>query len=363
MKKVLAFIFILVCILLAIRAYATPLSDALIKYEQIAENGGWNRVVSTTKIQLGDQDSRVISLWSRLYISGDITEDYSGKFDRALEKAVKKFQIRHGLKVDGIAGKETLQELNISVKERIKQIKLNIDKVEFKDGFIVNIPDFKLYIVENGETINSFKVIVGKKKNQTPRLSAKIQYLEFNPYWNVPHKIAKKELLPIIKKNPEYLKKENISVFENWSERARELHKINWNYITKYNFHYKLRQNPGKKNVLGAVKFIFPNPYSVYLHDTDKKYLFDKQVRAFSHGCVRVDNPMKIALYVVMNNINKELSEVTDIVASESRKIVRLDKPIDIHIVYWTSWVDANGVNFRKDIYRLDNEETRFARH
>jgi len=357
MKKLLITISIVIAILLAVRAYATPLTDALIKYEQIAENGGWNKVISTTKIQLGDQDSRVISLWSRLYISGDVTEDYSGKFDRALEAAVERFQNRHGLKADGVVGKETIEAMNVPVKDRIEQIKSNIDKIELKDGFIVNIPDFKLYIVENNQIIKTFRVIVGKKKNQTPILAQKIRYIELNPYWNVPHKIAVKEILPIVKKNALYLQNDNMRVFENWSEDAREidLNSVDWAGLNKYNFHYKFRQDPGEKNALGYIKFVFPNQYGVYLHDTDKPHLFDKEVRAFSHGCIRIEKPLDLALYLLSDDPEWNLEKLNALIKSGKTKIISLLNPINIYTVYWTAWVDQEGiVNFRDDIYGWD---------
>jgi murein L,D-transpeptidase YcbB/YkuD len=183
--------------------------------------------------------------------------------------------------------------------------------------------------------------------------------MELNPYWNIPHKIAVNDILPNIKKDPSYLKAKNIRVFENWEDGAKEINSesIDWNAVTKKNFVYKLRQDPANSNALGRVKFIFPNEFSIYLHDTPARELFNKTKRTFSSGCIRIEKPMELAAYLLTNHSKWTYEKLTAAVNSKKTKTILLSDPMKIHILYWTAWVDKDGtVNFRDDIYGRDRQ-------
>ncbi len=344
------------------------LKSALLKYQNIKKSGGWHKIPVGPKLRKGDTEKRIASLRSRLIISGDLanlTSDNEEYFDEALESGVKKFQARNGLKTDGVVGSNTISALNISVEDRIEQIKLNMERWRWlpqdlgKRYILVNTANFELDIIENGQTVTSTRAIVGKKKRPTPVLSRKITYMELNPYWNIPHKIAINDVLPCIKKDSNYLKDKSIRIFENWEDGAKEVNpeSIDWNTVTKKNFVYKLRQDPANSNALGRVKFIFPNEFSIYLHDTPARTLFDKTKRTFSSGCIRIEKPMELAAYLLTDNSKWTYEKLTAAVDSKKTRTILLSDPMNIHILYWTAWVDKDGiVNFRDDIYGRDRQ-------
>jgi len=344
------------------------LKSALLKYQNIKKSGSWQQVPAGSKIRKGDAGKRIAALRSRLMASNDLEISENGKteyFDEALENGVKRFQARHGLKVDGVVGFNTLSALNVSVEDRIQQIKLNMERWRWLPQdlgaryILVNTADFRIEVIENERTLKTIRAIVGKKNRPTPMLSRKMIYLELNPYWNIPHKIALNDILPCIKKNPDYLMDKGIRIFENWSADAKELNpgSIDWDRIGKDNFIYKLRQDPKSSNALGRVKFMFPNKFSIYLHDTPARELFDRTKRAFSSGCIRVENPMELAAYLLSDNPKWDLQELIAAVDSKKNRAISLPAPINIHILYWTAWVDKDGITqFREDIYGRDRQ-------
>jgi len=344
------------------------LKSALLKYQNIKKFGGWPKIPVGLKLRKGDTEKRIADLRSRLLISGDLSGSKRGDreyFDEALESGIKKFQARNGLKTDGVVGSNTLSALNISVEDRIEQIKLNMERWRWlpqdlgKRYILVNTANFELDIIENGQTVTSTRAIVGKKKRPTPALSRKITYMELNPYWNIPHKIAINDVLPCIKNDSNYLKDKSIRIFENWEDGAKEVNpeSIDWNRVTKKNFGYKLRQDPANSNALGRVKFIFPNKFSIYLHDTPARTLFNKTKRIFSSGCIRIEKPMELAAYLLTDNSKWTYEKLTAAVDSKKTRTILLSDPMNIHILYWTAWVDKNGtVNFRDDIYGRDRQ-------
>ena len=344
------------------------LKSALLKYQNIKKSGGWHKIPVGPKLRKGDTEKRIAALRSRLLISGDLANSKSGDeeyFDEALESGVKIFQARNGLKTDGVVGSNTLSALNNSVEDRIEQIKLNMERWRWlpqdlgKRYILVNTANFELDIIENGQTVTSTRAIVGKKKRPTPALSRKITYMELNPYWNIPHRIAINDVLPCIKKDSNYLKDKSIRIFENWEDDAKEVNpeSIDWNTVTKKNFVYKLRQDPANSNALGRVKFIFPNEFSIYLHDTPARTLFNKTKRTFSSGCIRIEKPMELAAYLLTDNSKWTYEKLTAAVDSKKTRTILLSDPMNIHILYWTAWVDKNGiVNFRDDIYGRDRQ-------
>ncbi len=344
------------------------LKQALLKYQKIKKSGCWNEVPAGGKLRKGDYGTRIADLRSRLIISGDLKDSTSTNqdyFDEVLEDGVRSFQARQGLKVDGIVGSKTLLSLNVPVEDRIRQIRLNMERWRWlpqdlgKRHIIVNTANFKLNVIENEQTIKSIRAIVGKMERPTPVLSRKITYLELNPYWNIPHTIALNDILPCIKKDPGYLADNNIRVFENWEEDAKELNpeSIDWATITKKNFVYKLRQDPVNSNALGRVKFVFPNEFSIYLHDTPARNLFNMTRRAFSSGCIRIEKPMELAAYLLQNNSKWSLEKLVAVANRKKNKTIFLSDPIKIYILYWTAWVDKDGIiNFRDDIYGRDRQ-------
>ncbi len=344
------------------------LKSALLKYQNIQKSGSWQQVPAGSKIRKGDAGKRIAALRLRLMASNDLEDLKNGNpedFDEALENGVKKFQARHGLKVDGVVGFNTLSALNVSLEDRIQQIKLNMERWRWLPQdlgaryILVNTADFRLEVIENEQTLKTIRAIVGKKNRPTPMLSRKMIYLELNPYWNIPHKIAVNDILPCIKKDPAYLMDKGIRIFENWTADAKELNpgSIDWDKIGKDNFIYKLRQDPKSSNALGRIKFMFPNEFSIYLHDTPVRKLFDRTKRAFSSGCVRVEKPMELAAYLLSDNPKWDLQELIAAVDSKKTRAISLPAPINIHILYWTAWVDKDGITqFREDIYGRDRQ-------
>lgn len=344
------------------------LKSALLKYKNIKNSDPWHKVPDGLKMQKGDSGERVAALRSRLIISGDLTDSKSSNpeyFDDFLEDGVKRFQARHGIKVDGVVGSKTLSELNVPVEDRIRQIKLNMERWRWlpqnlgERYVLVNTANFELDIIENDQTVKSSLAIVGKKDRPTPALSQKITYMELNPYWHIPRKIALNDVLPRIKKDPDFLTKKNIRIFENWKADAKEINpeSIDWDTITEENFVYKLRQDPKGSNALGRIKFMFPNELSIYLHDTPARGLFNETERTFSSGCIRIQKPIELAAYLMTDHSEWTLEKITSSVNSKTTQIIPLPDPINIHILYWTAWVDKDGtVNFRDDIYGRDRQ-------
>jgi L,D-transpeptidase YcbB len=343
------------------------LRAALARYLNIKKSGCWPEIPDGKKAQKGDHGTWISVLRSRLIISGDLPESphsNSSCFDDVLEEGVRRFQARHGLEVDGIVGSKTLAALNVPVEDRITQIRLNMERWRWlpqdlgERYIMVNTADFKLNVIENEKMTESIRAIVGKRKRPTPVLSQKIRHLELNPYWNIPRNIALNDIIPSIKKDPNYLTDNNIRVFENWEEDAKELlpESIDWNKITRKNFVYKFRQDPATSNALGQVKFMFPNQFSIYLHDTPARNLFNMTKRAFSSGCIRIEKPIPFAAYLLQDNPKWNLEKLMAAVNSKKNKTIIVSHPINIHVLYWTAWVDNDGiVNFREDIYGRDS--------
>ncbi len=341
---------------------------ALLKYQKIKQSGCWHGIPAGVKMRKGDCGKRIAALRSLLIILGDLKGPHNNNqeyFDEVLEDGVKMFQARHGLKVDGLVGSKTLATLNVPVEDRIIQINLNMERWRWlpqdlgESHLVVNTANFELNVIKDGQTIKSIRAIVGKMKRPTPVLSRKIIYLELNPYWNVPHKIALNDILPCIKKDPNYLADKNIRIFENWQADAREVNSesIDWSAITRKNFIYKLRQDPVNSNALGRVKFIFPNEFSIYLHDTPTRELFNITKRTFSSGCIRIEEPVELAAYLLQENTAWDLEKLIAAVNSRKTEKITLPDPINIHILYWTAWVDQDGtINFRDDIYERDSQ-------
>ncbi|MBR9987760.1 MAG: L,D-transpeptidase family protein, partial [Desulfosarcina sp.] len=343
------------------------LRSALKRYDHIRETGGWPAIAPGPSLTLGDRGPRVSALRNRLALSGDLSSGLpvdNDNYDRGLETAVMRFQYRHGLVADGVVGKKTLAALSVSVEARILALQLNMERWRwYPDSFgkrylLVNIPDYTLAVMEGDWMVRRMRAIVGKSRRQTPALSGRMTYLEFNPYWNIPRKIARRDILPKVVSDPEYLTRQGIRVFDSWDRQAREVDPagIIWENLSANHFPYRLRQDPSDVNALGRIKFMFPNPQSVYIHDTPGRALFNRQERHFSSGCIRVETPLDLAQYL-LDGQGWTLSRLEAAMMNGRRQTVVLDDPIPVHLVYFTAWVDADGaVNFREDIYDRDRE-------
>jgi murein L,D-transpeptidase YcbB/YkuD len=227
-----------------------------------------------------------------------------------------------------------------------------------KRHIMVNLTDFRLQVVEDDSTALIMKVVVGTNERRTPVLSGKMTYMQINPFWNIPQKLAREDILPIVWQDPEYLGEHAIRVYQDWSAQAEELdaEAISWPEIEPTDFAYRLRQDPGPKNALGRIKFMFPNQRSVYLHDTPSRYLFRRAKRLYSSGCVRVEKPLALAEYLLKEDPAWNREKIMALIESNETRSVGLPQPIPVHILYWTAWVDeADRVHFREDVYSHDD--------
>ena len=289
-------------------------------------------------------------------------------FDAALELAVRRFQARHGLPETGAIGPRTRAALAVTPGQRARQIELNLERWRWlprelgRRFVLVNIAGFMAEAVEGGQTKLSMRAIVGTQYRQTPVLSDTITYVVFNPSWRVPRDIVRRELLPLIREDPEYLSRENLHVI---GAEGREIDpaSIDWDAVVPSRIPWRLEQEPGPRNALGPVKLMFPNPYEVYLHGTPERELFQHSVRAFSHGCIRLERPLELARYLLdSGDWNEE--RIGNVLASGRETTAPVADPVPIYIEYWTAWAEPDGtVHFRDDIYERDRALDRaFAR-
>lgn len=345
------------------------LREALMEYEAINANGGWQPVSPGSTLKKGTSNTRVVFLKHRLYASGDLKlytnqnpEQYlnNNYFDDQLFAAVSLFQKRHGLKQDGAVGNNTLNSLNIPINYKLTSIKINLDlwrKLPKNLGekyILVNVPAFKLYGVENNQKILDMRVIVGKLDWNTPVFSEYMEYVVINPFWNIPSSIFVDEVLPEVKKDPDYLKKKNIELVSLSNASVESSEYVNWYEVDPNNFNYRLRQQPGAGNPLGRLKFMLPNKHSVYLHDTPMKSLFNRSNRRFSHGCIRVERPLELADFVFNDDIEWNAQKIQNAINSGVSNNIYLKQPIPVHILYFTVWVENdNSIHFRNDVYNF----------
>ena len=316
------------------------LKNYLKTYRELQSKGLWKPIASDKRsYRSGDSSMVVVEIKKKLYYLGDHNGDTTkALFDGELEKGVKEFQRRHGWRDDGIVGAAMLQELNTPLESRIKQIVVNMERCRWvpsrakSEFLLVNIPAYKLFVFENDSLKWDMNVVVGQTMHKTAIFNGDLKYVVFSPYWNVPPSILSKEILPGIKRDPNYLNK----------------HNMEWNGSG-------VRQKPGPPNSLGKVKFLFPNSFNIYLHDTPAKSLFGEEQRAFSHGCIRLSEPEKLATYLLRNRPEWTTEKIKAAMNSGTEKYVTLNETVPVYIAYFTSWVDKNGkINFRNDVYKRD---------
>lgn len=322
----------------------------------------WPPLAVYPAINPGGSDSRIPSVRGRLLYWGDLAASapISGNhYDEVLVEAVKRFQQRHGLDADGVMGRQTMEALNITPATRRHQIAINMERWRWlsenlgSKHLLVNIAGFELKGVIDNRTDLRKPVIVGRHYRRTPVFSDAVRYLVFNPTWTVPYKLAVRDKLPDIQKDPEYLTRLGFTVYDQ-ERRVVDPATVDWTQLTRRDFPYRLVQSPGPDNALGQVKFMFPNPYDVYLHDTPSRELFEKSDRAFSSGCVRVADPLELAEWLLADE-GYTREQIEQIVATGELRTLYLKNPVPIHIEYWTAWIDGDGLlNFRTDIYQRD---------
>ena len=342
------------------------LKQFLRQYRNIANKEDGSPMLPGTNLRRGDQGASVQRLRDRLVFLGDLehsNEEPIDLFDETTELAVIKCQKRHGLKPDGIVGPRTLDILNTPIQHRVRQIELNMERWRWiprdlgNRYLIVNIADALLWVTENRQRIMEMRVIVGRPYRQTPVFSSKMIYMVINPYWNIPTSLVLKDILPKIQKNDNYIAQQGIKVFKDWSKGAPEIdpETVDWKKFKRQNFTYKLRQDPGLRNALGRIKFIFPNKFAVYLHDTPKRSDFKETHRNFSSGCIRTEKPVDLARYLLQDDHQWSRDKLLEIIETGETQVIELQRPITVHLQYWTAWVDEYGrLNFRDDIYDRD---------
>ncbi|RYY31532.1 MAG: hypothetical protein EOO04_00880 [Chitinophagaceae bacterium] len=323
------------------------LKNELIRYLQIKQQGGWEPIQFTKKkFQRGDKDSAITAIKQRLLLTGDLSQaDTTMLFNDSLERAVKRMQHRYGMRTDGVIGGATLREMNQSIDHRIQQLMINLERLRWvpaelkSDYLLVNIPQFKLHVYEKGTLSFSMNVVVGSLQHNTVIFNGDLKYVVFSPYWNVPASIVRNEILPGIQKNKNYISTHNME-------------------ITGYSGNIPhVRQKPGPNNSLGKVKFLFPNSYNIYLHDTPAKSLFGETNRAFSHGCIRLGEPKKLAEFLLRNDTTWTSEKIQQAMNLGKERYVTLKETVPVFIGYFTAWVDSEGLlNFRDDVYGHDKK-------
>ncbi len=331
-------------------------------YRELAAQGGWPAVPEGPTLRKNDSDPRVLALRKRLRVTGELAakdDDDSGDFDETLEQAVKDFQSLHGLDTDGVVGKQTIAALNVTAAERVDELRLSLERLRWvaqdtKEDFVaVNIAGFRLSYIKDRKIVWTTRVMVGTPYRKTPVFRSDMTYIEFNPTWTIPPTIIREDTLPDIKKDPGYLDAKNISVIDSAGHKVDPAG-IDWKAYRK-SVPFTLRQEPGPDNALGQVKFIFPNPYFVFMHDTPHRELFKRPQRTFSSGCIRVENPLELADLVLQDKRGFSQKDVQEILHSSRTQRVLLDKPLPVLILYLTAALDPSGkARFYPDIYQRD---------
>ena len=340
------------------------LRKMLLEFRAQAVKGGWPAVPEQARLKPGQRSPVAAAIAHRLATSGDFTGTVpaanNAVYTPALQEALKRFQRRHGLVDDGFVTAAVTAEMNVPVDQRIRQIELNLERWRWlprdlgERHIIVNIPEYRLEVWDRGQVPVSMRVVVGKQDTQTPIFSDEMTHVVFSPYWNVPPNIAQGETLPEIVKDPGFLARANMEVLDK-NGQSIDPSTIDIADPASYRF----RQRPGAQNSLGLVKFMFPNQFNVYLHDTPADSLFARASRSFSHGCVRLENPLALAEYVLRDQQGWTREKIEEAMHAEEERTVKLKKAIPVYLGYWTARVSSDGgMQFRKDVYGIDSRLT-----
>lgn len=337
--------------------------QAIEQYNQIVSNGGWVRVpFDQGKLQIGVAHPAVISLRQRLAVSGDLAREagMSQAFDTYVDAAVRRFQSRHGLPADGVMGEITYKAMNVSAQDRLNQLQINLSRLMPKaeetskeTRFVaVNIPAAQVEAVEDGFVVQRHTAVVGKIDRQTPLLDSKINQIILNPFWTVPKSIIRKDLIPLMQKDPSYLTDNNIHIFNNKGEEVSP-QSVNW--MTDEAVGLMFRQDPGKINAMSSTKINFSNPYAVYMHDTPQQTVFNNLMRFDSSGCVRIQNIRDLNQWILKNTPNWDRARIEEVINLRKNMPINITDPIPLHFVYISAWSTGEGVvQFRDDIYHMD---------
>ena len=327
------------------------LKDQLARYYDIAKKGGWPYIATDKKIYKKGTSAPAIALIKKhLQLTGDIPgADTTQVFNDTLEMGIRNYQRRFGYTPDGIITAALIKEMNVPVQSRVQQLLINMERMRWMPSrpsgnlILVNIPEFVLHLYDGKNKVWDMNVVVGKEGHNTMMFTGDLNQVVFSPYWNVPPSIVKKEILPSLEKDPTYLERNNMEQVGMEGELP------------------KIRQLPGPDNSLGKVKFLFPNSFNIYFHDTNAKGLFSKDKRAYSHGCIRLEEPEKMANYLLRNQPEWTPERIAEAMDSGTEKYVKLKDPVPVFITYYTAWVDDAGqLNFREDIY--DHDKTLVSR-
>jgi murein L,D-transpeptidase YcbB/YkuD len=341
-------------------ATAQATEQAVARYEAIVTRGGWPTVPVIERLRIGHRHASVMALRKRLLASGDLdtSSGTSDIFDSYVEAAVRRFQARHGITIDGIVREPTYKALNVSAEQRLAQLRVNVPRLRTLSGHLaprfvtVNIPAAQVEAIERGVCVSRHIGVVGKPDRPSPELNSRIMEINFNPYWTVPVSIVRRDLIPKMQSEPDYLTKNRIRIFDR---KNRELQPTDVNWDTNEAVHYMFKQDPGELNSLGAIKINFPNQHQVYMHDTPLKNLFGEEFRFHSSGCVRIQNVRELVYWLLSETSAWPRVEVDRVIKDAERKDAKLVKPVPLHWVYVTGWATADGVlQFRDDIYGRD---------
>jgi murein L,D-transpeptidase YcbB/YkuD len=341
-------------------ATAQTTERAIDRYADIVARSGWPQVPPVSVLRLGDRHPSVSVLRTRLAASGDIDPNAVGNdiYDSYVETAVRRFQARHGLTVDGVIRAETLAAINVPAPVRLAQLKVNVTRLRALSAnlspryVVCNIPAARIEAIENGAAVSRHTAVVGKPDRASPEVNSKIIQINFNPYWTVPPSIVQKDLIPKMQDQPDYLTSNHIRIFD---ARHKELQPSDINWYSEDATHYSFKQDPGSFNSLGSIRINFPSPYGVYMHDTPLKNLFGDDFRFHSSGCVRVQNVRQLVAWLLEGTRGWSLDDIDRVIKSGEQQNAQLTKPVPLHWVYITGWATADGiVQFREDIYGKD---------
>lgn len=348
------------------------LREAWLRHREIAAGGGWPEVADGPRLAPGDTSGRVSALRARLRATGELAPEARGGptgpavdtvYGPALAEAVRRFQRRHGLEDDAVVGPATLAALNVPAGERARQLRVNLERWRWLPRSLgerhvrVNAADFDLDVVEGGEVVLSTRAIVGRPYRKTPVMSDRITYLVFSPFWHVPHSLAVQDQLPLQKRDPAYFRRMGFRLFRGRGADAAEVDpdSVDWSAVSAGSFPYRLRQDPGPANALGGVKFMFPNRFSVYLHDTPARELFARRGRSFSSGCIRVEEAAELAAGLLRDDPAWTPEAIRAAMEAGAERTVSLPEPVPVHLLYWTAFAGGGTVQFRPDVYGRDD--------
>jgi murein L,D-transpeptidase YcbB/YkuD len=346
------------------------LRDALERYRAIQRDGGWPQLPPDFEATRGDRDPAIQTLRRRLAATGDLAgappaasqDPHASIYDELVAAAVARVESRHGLRPDGVLDRAAVAAMNVPVERRIEQITLNLERwrwlpERFGDRhLIVNIPTFELVGLDEAEPTIRMRVIVGTRENPTPVFVDRMTHIVFSPHWNVPASIARDETLPAVLEDPAYLDRNQLEVVDG--TEVIDPATIDWSLVEPDDFQYRFRQKPGARNALGLVKFMFPNQFSVYLHDTPTDRLFGRAGRDYSHGCVRVEKPAELAAWVLRDQPEWTPDHIAGAMQAGTERTVRLVRPIPVFLLYHTAWIGTDGMtNFRDDLYGHDRRQ------